>query len=556
MKKNVGIPTGTKGATATEYAVLMGLVGAIALGTVFALGRDVSEGFSTAASGMERGIALSGDDTDTGQNPTDPAGCFEENGGNSANSFPASDPQTCFSVAFEEDMLSVANSADLTVSARDGMKAITLSGSGEHAVTVDGVRLTLESQGRLQFGAQGSGGRITALGNGSHDLSMAGTSPQPWEVALGGGGSRLDMRDQEFSTLTTGDGDDDFIVDGLVARGENMVSLGGGANRLDLGCDTAFMNNNQAEGANNRTMVNVDSTGNDTLAIDACSVWYRNTPGATPAGAASITLQSPITEGVFMKYAPYTSARFDGVVAGDVQVHLDTQQGVQQGPAVVDFSVQGVSAPVADNEYTVALVTLGPDPQGSAVGDQVATSAADITLDASGVRASDPAKVKIQVTLPTDRQRLVLNTGGSGWQHQTVPTAHFSVENEAAMSLFFLDESVRANQGVPTMVMNDGALNLTFEGCWTVHVYATEASGLPDFIRDAATCTYDVPVGWYDTMANYEGVVLTTADGTVSHAIGFNNGPEKNGDTLSLHRLTFGKEAYSDGPSGPGGEQV
>jgi len=121
----------TKGASATEYTVLLALLSLLALGVLYAMGGSLSDSFETAdqrlASAQDQGRGAGG-----GTLPTtpvaseEPLGCYEDTSGDFTHTFPSSDPHTCFNLHAGNDTVAFESTKDLTITGTDGWKVLTV----------------------------------------------------------------------------------------------------------------------------------------------------------------------------------------------------------------------------------------------------------------------------------------------------------------------------------------------------------------------------------------------------------------------------------------------
>lgn len=133
---------GSKAATVTEYGILAGLLGAVAIGTVLYLGLETAETFEVANAGVEAGVARGngngpGGGNNGNGNGNGGPGCFADTAGSDAITFAnlAAQGKTCVDITTggaDTLNLSAANSP-ITVNAlpRPGASTLTVTGNAQ-----------------------------------------------------------------------------------------------------------------------------------------------------------------------------------------------------------------------------------------------------------------------------------------------------------------------------------------------------------------------------------------------------------------------------------------
>lgn len=537
-----------KGAGATEYAILLSLLGAVAIGTVLTLGRQTGDTFTTADNTLRSSIASSqannsnGVGNGNGNGNGQQANCFIENGGDSTNNFSSSDPYDCFEIEQGNDTLVVEKDGALSVVAQNGEKTIVLNGTGPHTVDmtdVNGGDLVLNTG---EVTAINSAISVTALDDTT--LTSIGPNSEGWTFNLGAGDDTINMSNARIDEANFGNGNNSLTH--VSATPNTLFSnmyFGTGTNTLNLGCQVAPVD------WTNNLPFSIENVGGLTANISGCPLYYYGLPTSSQTGDASsegpvsITMGQPSDTVFISQSAGYSNFSLTGNVSGNTTVRVDTLSGRQTGPAVIDLNLTAdhlVNGPQGPRVLVGAA--FEPDLSKSFGGpDTPSAQPLSISFDVSDVTASgNQHYISTAITYPTSQHSIDLTGGGNGTRF---------------VQLEFANPATHANIGVPS-ISSDSPVDLiiTTQGCWAVTVHAKAGSGFSDVTHPAGDCVYSSTVNTpivSSNMSSYDGATLFAPNGDTLQ-LGFNGGSFANGSTLNLNSIVFG-HGQKDDTETPGG---
>lgn len=401
----------TRGATATEYAVMLALVGALAIGTIFALGLSVEDTFTQTDDRLNAGIDSrgpgNGGGNGNGSNPgsTDGNGCYVENGGDSVNRFNPASPITCFDISNGTDSLRTARPGPITITAANGPKMFELNGAGQHTLDLTDVPSGTLDVGQATVTAADSA--LTVATTGRFEMDATGTAASAWAVQTGNADDSVTVRDgARFTSISLDTGNDGFTFSSPGGVADNpTVALGLGDNAMTLQCGDGAVD------WTNTTPIWITSLGNDAIANNGCPMWI-DAPAADPSTGAPIAQANlDISNGAsaerlnITKTSPYTSFTLQGPVSGSSSISLDTLQSRQMGPVNIDVDYNTDYLTSGPNGPRVLFqVTLNPDLNSELVGPDVAsTQPVSIAINTAGAAGAD-TYTAVVINRPTAQQ--------------------------------------------------------------------------------------------------------------------------------------------------------
>lgn len=530
----------TKGAGATEYAILVGLLGVVAIGTVLSLGLETRDTFSTANATLQQGIAGNGNSNGNGNSAS--GNCFVETGADSSNTFIETDPYNCFEISNGNDILSVTKNGQLSVTAANGEKNITLGGTGPHTVALSDVPTSTVNQNSGTLTGINAAADVTSTGG--IDVAGTGASTGSWSFALDAGDDTISLSNARISQGDFGNGANTLT---MAAGAANTVFaplyFGTGANTMNMACQDPTVDwvNNLPYSVENVGAMNATLTG--------CPLYFSSQPfssqtgDANPQGSVSIVSTQPSSTLSIGQRAGYNNFSFTGTVSGSTTITLESMDGRQTGPATVDLDMTADHLSNGPNgPRALTTVRVEPDLAQSFNGpDRPSAQNVNINLDVADlVAAGADSYLATELVYTTANQSVTYTGGGTARRY---------------IGLGFTDPATYPNSGVPSL-SSDTPVRLTVrtKGCWAVTVHAKAGSGFSDVTHPAGNCTYSSTVNTPIVSANmssYEGATLFAPSGA-TFQLGFNGGPWTNGNTLTLETIVFGAEQKDDTAT-PGG---
>jgi Flp pilus assembly pilin Flp len=514
----------SKGATFVEYATLVALLAAVAIGALFFLGLSVDRSFDSTndtladaqnqagnGNGNGPGGGNNGNGNGNGGNPT----CFVESGGDSTNSFDAGDTTVCFEVANGADELTTETNSDITVEATGGDKTLTLLGNGQKALTLTDVdNLTLTTTGALDAISTNvanltaditSNDSVSWAGNGFTSLAYTHTGTAVGSLsfgALAAYGASIQTGDGEQdisyaglapSTVQTGSGNDMVSLSGGdIAGGSHNVNMGEGTNTADLACIEQT-----PPDAYTTYSLSVRVEGQDTINSDRCTIDVRLEPADTgaPVKSVAVVLSTAARGGNNIQgHAPYSSFSVTGTSGAGTSVQAFTSPEYMQGPINIDLtgSFYGADAfhwPTVSNTRPTSTISadvgVNPWPEGAETAPTGAHPA-NIRLDMSAHAGLYDTGGGARVTLMNPGSFITAEIVGM----DLPPTGYDAFKRNAVFALSYratLPGSDVAN-AVPVLRGNDATLNITMVAvgaCWNARL-VDPTSTLPDITLPGA----------------------------------------------------------------------
>jgi Flp pilus assembly pilin Flp len=535
----------TKGATATEYSLMLALIGAIAVGTVFTMGLTVEDTLTSADAGLNEGLDAGlgtgngGGNGGGGQNAgaIDVNGCYVESGGDSVSRFDAASPVTCFSIANGNDVLETGRAGTLTIEAANGPKTLELNGAGQHMIELANVPSGALNVGQATVAATDSS--VTVVAGGRLELDAAGAAA-PWTITAAGGNDSVVLRDgARLANVVLGAGNDGFTFSSLTGTADNGdVAPGFGTNTL------AFQCSNGSVDWTNTSPLWPTLIGNDSITT-SCPLYVQapaNDPlTGDPVVQADLDFVSTAASAylTLSKESPFNVVSIVGPVAASTGIRIDTLQSRQLGPITVDIDVTGDhTAPGPNGPRSVTQVTLNADLGADLVGPDVPSNQpATVSIDTSGVHgAGFDSYTAVVLNRPTAQQSVALTGGTAGSRH---------------IHLDLPDPNVIANTGIPSL-SSDAPVSMAviLEGCGDITLHAKAGSGRSDVVITDAACQANNfqpinNVAFASELPFYEGLTVARASGSTLE-MGFNGGALPNGSSLDIINLVFGLSSRQD----------
>lgn len=513
MHRITTVLRGRKAATFTEYALLVALLAAVSLGVLFAMGVSVERSFDATndtlvaanANGNGNGNGPGGGNNGNGGGNGGNGACFVENGGNSTNTFNASNKTTCFELSNGADSLTTATNSPISVDVSVGDKTLTLNGSGMKTLTASDIdNLTLTTRGGLS--AIGTNvGVLTAditsnttvswAGNGFNSLAytQAGTATGSLSfgaltaygstIQTGNGDQTISLAGNMPATVNTGSSDDSFTLSGglfNVSGGgpEHTLNMGAGTNTADVACQEQI-----PPDAYSAHFLNIPVEGQDTITSDRCTIQatIQDADTGDAVKSLNVVLAQPARGDVFgnsiIARSPYSNVSVTGTSGAQTSITIDTNPEVMQGPVNIALANTFYGS---DNRHWPTVSNTRPVSQ--------LFARADIGYEGSAPTGANPITIAFDVSAMAGQY----NTGGGGrvwltnqgpWVDATIsgldlpPTGYEPDRRSATFGLFYDGAQAGSNVvGVPVLKGANTTLNITITNvasCWTARLVDT-----------------------------------------------------------------------------------